>query len=62
MKNGQSSPASAGLAALAPAYGGILCDVWGVIHNGEEAWPEAVDAFAKKHGVIPKLYIVQSCG
>ena len=23
-----------GLNALAPSYKGILCDVWGVLHNG----------------------------
>jgi HAD superfamily hydrolase (TIGR01459 family) len=25
-------------------YDVILCDVWGVLHNGVEAWPEAVTA------------------
>ncbi len=26
------------------------------------ALPEAVDIFAKKHGVIPNLFLIQSCG
>ncbi len=30
-----------GLRALAPLYKGILCDVWGVLHNGVEAFEEA---------------------
>ena len=36
-----------GLAELAPAYDAILCDVWGVIHNGREAFPEACAALAR---------------
>ncbi|WP_291204056.1 TIGR01459 family HAD-type hydrolase [Hyphomonas sp.] len=37
----------AGLAALAPRYDTILCDVWGVIHNGRAAFTEACDALVK---------------
>jgi ribonucleotide monophosphatase NagD (HAD superfamily) len=33
-----------GIAALAPDYDLLLCDVWGVVHNGETAYPEAVNA------------------
>ena len=36
-----------GLAELAPAYDAILCDVWGVIHNGREAFPAACAALAR---------------
>lgn len=25
-------------------YDGVLCDVWGVVHNGVRAWPDACDA------------------
>ena len=43
-----SSPIlSSGLAELAPAYDAILCDVWGVIHNGREAFPAACAALAR---------------
>jgi HAD superfamily hydrolase (TIGR01459 family) len=31
-------------AALAPGYDVLLCDVWGVVHNGLAASPEACDA------------------
>lgn len=34
----------AGLAGLASRYDTILCDVWGVIHNGRSAFTEACDA------------------
>jgi HAD superfamily hydrolase (TIGR01459 family) len=37
----------AGLAGLAPRYDTILCDVWGVIHNGRAAFTEACDALVK---------------
>ncbi|NLH79761.1 MAG: TIGR01459 family HAD-type hydrolase [Phyllobacteriaceae bacterium] len=33
-----------GLSALAKDYDAILCDVWGVIHNGVAAFPGAVEA------------------
>jgi HAD superfamily hydrolase (TIGR01459 family) len=34
-------------AALASAYDLFLCDVWGVIHNGVAAFPDACDALAR---------------
>ena len=36
-----------GLADLAPAYDLILCDVWGVVHNGVVHHPAAVDALQR---------------
>jgi HAD superfamily hydrolase (TIGR01459 family) len=32
---------------LAPGYDAVLSDVWGVIHNGVAAFPEASDALAR---------------
>jgi HAD superfamily hydrolase (TIGR01459 family) len=37
----------AGLSALARRYDVLLCDVWGVIHNGREAFPAACEALAR---------------
>jgi HAD superfamily hydrolase (TIGR01459 family) len=37
----------AGLAALAPLYDLLLCDVWGVLHNGLVAFPAASDALIR---------------
>ena len=34
-------------AALAPGYDAVLCDVWGVIHNGIAAFPGASDALTR---------------
>ncbi|MBZ8133483.1 TIGR01459 family HAD-type hydrolase [Afifella sp. IM 167] len=35
-----------GLSEIADAYEAVLCDVWGVIHNGVAAHPGAVEALA----------------
>jgi HAD superfamily hydrolase (TIGR01459 family) len=38
---------TAGLSDLAPSYDVLLCDVWGVIHNGRESFPAACAALAR---------------
>lgn len=43
-----SAPAlPAGLAEIAPNYDVLLCDVWGVIHNGRRSFPDACAALAR---------------
>lgn len=37
----------AGLADMAAAYDGLLCDIWGVVHNGVEAHAPALDALVR---------------
>lgn len=44
-----------GLAEIADRYDILLCDVWGVIHNGRESWPDACGAltrFNREHGHV----------
>lgn len=44
-----------GLHEIASRYDGILCDVWGVLHNGVSAWAGAVEAltrFRQQGGVV----------
>lgn len=36
-----------GLSALSDRYDVVLCDVWGVIHNGVVSFPQACDALTK---------------
>jgi HAD superfamily hydrolase (TIGR01459 family) len=36
-----------GLSKLAPQYDVILSDIWGVLHNGVQAWPSAVEALSE---------------
>jgi HAD superfamily hydrolase (TIGR01459 family) len=38
------------LADLAPNYDAVLSDVWGVLHNGVAAFPEAIDALQRFRG------------
>ncbi|MEM9278765.1 MAG: TIGR01459 family HAD-type hydrolase [Pseudomonadota bacterium] len=40
-------PAITGLNQLVDRYDCILCDVWGVLHNGKEIWMDAANALAK---------------
>lgn len=37
----------AGLGPVADRYDAILCDVWGVIHNGRESFPAACEALTR---------------
>ena len=37
----------AGLSQIAAQYDALLCDVWGVIHNGRESFPVACAALAR---------------
>jgi len=44
-----------GLSALAPNYDALLCDAWGVIHNGVELFPgveEALVRFCAERGPV----------
>ena len=44
-----------GLACVASDYDVLLCDVWGVIHNGRESFPAACAALARwraEHGPV----------
>jgi len=40
------SPLS-GLGDIAGDYDLLLCDVWGVVHNGQESWPDACAALSR---------------
>ncbi len=40
-------PVLTGISSLVPNYDLFLCDVWGVVHNGETAYPAAVDALRR---------------
>ena len=37
----------AGLSTLAEAYDGVICDVWGVLHNGISPYPAAAEALTR---------------
>src|SRR5882724_9032286 len=46
------------LAALAPDYDAVLSDVWGVVHNGIAAYPEAVDALRQFRKVGGRVVLI----
>ncbi|MEO5757239.1 MAG: TIGR01459 family HAD-type hydrolase [Mesorhizobium sp.] len=49
------------LADVSNAYSAILCDVWGVVHNGEWHFPVAASALAKaREAEIPVVLITNS--
>lgn len=48
-------PIIQGLRTLAPRYQVLVCDIWGVIHNGRHAFEGVVDclkAFRASHGTV----------
>jgi len=44
------TPVIDGLGRIAERYDVVLCDLWGVIHNGRHAFPAAADALARFRG------------
>ena len=43
----QDIPLLDGIAAIASRYDAILCDIWGVVHDGTRAYPDAARALAR---------------
>jgi HAD superfamily hydrolase (TIGR01459 family) len=51
-------PERDGFRDIAPVYDGLICDVWGVVHNGQMPFAGAVDAlrrFRAQHGPVVLL-------
>lgn len=51
-------PSISGLADLAGRYDAVLSDVWGVVHNGVEAFPSAVDALTQYRNAGGKVVFI----
>jgi HAD superfamily hydrolase (TIGR01459 family) len=49
-----------GLAPLAEAYDGYVCDLWGVLHDGVRAFPEAVDCLEKLRARGVKIAVLSN--
>ena len=45
---------------IAPAYDALLCDVWGVIHNGREAFPAACAALARYRAEVGPVVLISN--
>ncbi len=51
-------PLIEGLSAIADRYDAVLCDIWGVLHDGRQAFPPASDAlvaFRRRGGAVVLL-------
>ncbi len=48
----------AGLKELTGEYDSLLCDVWGVLHNGVAAFPPAVDALVRFREIVGPVGLV----
>ena len=48
------------LADLAGRYDVLLCDIWGVIHNGAEAFPEPSAALAKWREAVGPVVLISN--
>jgi len=57
----QSMPAPrlmSGLSEIAPGHDALICDVWGVLHDGHRVFPDAAEAlarFRREHGPVVLL-------
>lgn len=58
MNNTSHPPRIAGLSEIVGDYRFILCDAWGVLHNGLRAYDVAVDALRRARGAGKRVLIV----
>jgi HAD superfamily hydrolase (TIGR01459 family) len=58
MANSPQPQSIPGLSALASGYRALLCDVWGVVHNGVAAFPEAGDALRRYRAAGGKVLML----
>ncbi len=49
-----------GLSALAGRYDALLCDVWGVIHDGVERFPAACEALARWNAEVSPVVLISN--
>lgn len=49
-----------GLSELAGRYDVLLCDVWGVIHNGRESFPAATAALARFRAEVGPVILISN--
>jgi len=52
--------AIAGLSEIAPSYDVLLCDIWGVVHNGRESFPAACAAMARYRAEVGPVILISN--
>ena len=58
MPNSAHPPRIGGLSEIAGDYRYVLCDAWGVLHNGIRAYPAAVDALIRVRDAGLKVFVL----
>ena len=53
-------PLHAGLAPLAAAYDAYICDLWGVLHDGVRAFPDAIDCLEHLRDAGAKIAVLSN--
>lgn len=49
-----------GLSSVAPEFRLVLCDLWGVVHNGRRAFPEAIECLRHFKDIGITVYLVSN--
>ena len=49
-----------GLSELRGQYDALLCDVWGVIHNGRESFPAAIEALLRWQAEVGPVVLISN--
>ena len=49
-----------GIGEIADRYDGIILDLWGVVHNGVEALPGAIDAMQRLHAANNRIALLSN--
>ncbi len=58
MANSSNPPRTGGLSEIVGDYRFILCDAWGVLHNGVRAYPAAVEALSRARAAGLKVLVI----
>jgi HAD superfamily hydrolase (TIGR01459 family) len=58
MTNSIQPPRVSGLSDIVHGYRFLLCDAWGVLHNGVRAYPAAVDALTRARGAGLTVFVL----
>jgi HAD superfamily hydrolase (TIGR01459 family) len=58
MTNAIHPPRVSGLSDIVHGYRFLLCDAWGVLHNGVRAYPAAVDALTRARGAGLTVFVL----
>src|SRR5690606_21377557 len=56
----ETTPALSGLREIAGRYDGLICDLWGVLHDGHRAFPHAVDCLERLRAAGVRIVVLSN--